>query len=131
MDFVGSVGSVAYRFDTQGILTVEAVEFYGRFDVKEGRDIHLLDIRMSGFASGAYQQDQNQITLTEMRSSDMFFSSVYLNEEMMSDVKADSFVPLFIKPFNNVHFTCSQDTLSLEFVNFSNIKGPLEFKRLR
>jgi len=131
LDFVGSVGSVAYRFDGQGVLTVEAAGFYGRFDVKEGNKLNMLDIRMNGFASGAYQVDGDTIQLTEMLSSDVEYSAIYLEEEMMNDAKADSFFPLFIDPYRIAKFQCSQERLTLQFANFPNIQEPLGFKRLR
>jgi len=131
LDFVGSVGSVAYRFDTQGVLTVEAAGFYGRFDVKEGNIMNMLDIRMNGFASGSYRIDGDTVQFTEMLSSEVEYSAIYLEEEMMNDAKADSFFPLFIDPYRNAVFQCSQERLTLEFANFSNIQEPLGFKRLR
>jgi hypothetical protein len=49
----------------------------------------------------------------------------------MSDVKADSFLPLFVEPYNVAKFKCDQNTLSLEILNFPSIQEPIEFKRLR
>jgi hypothetical protein len=131
LDFRDSVGSVAYRFDDKGILTVEAVNFNGSFDVKEGIDLVALDILMSGFASGRYQLEGNIVRVTEILSSEMQYSAIYDKEEMMSDVKANAFLPLFALPYNNATFSCDQDTLSLELPNFPNIQDALEFKRLR
>jgi hypothetical protein len=131
LKFIGSEGSVAYRFDNQEILTVEASNFNGKFDVRDGNDLNQLVINMSGFASGEYQQEGDAISLTQMRSSDMNYSAIYLQEEMMSDVKADAFLPLFIHPYTSARYKCTDDTLSLEFLNFPNIPAALEFKRLR
>jgi hypothetical protein len=131
LKFIKSLGSVAYRFDPQGGLTVEAVQFIGKFDVRAERDLLPLEIRMSGFASSKYEIDGEFVRAPEMLSSDMDYSVVYGQDEMMADVKADAFLPLFVQPHNSARFTCSQQTLSLEFVNFPNIDGPLEFKRLR
>ncbi len=131
LNFIGNVGSVAYRFDTQGVLTIEAAGFYGRFDVQEGGKLNMLDIRMNGFASGAYRVDGDTVQLTEMLSSDVQYSAIYLEEEMMNEAKADSFFPLFVDPYQIAKFQCSQEKLTLEFANFPNIQEPLGFKRLR
>ena len=131
LDYRDSMGSVAYRFAAEGVLTVEAVNFTGSFDVQEGIDLLTLDIQMSGFATGRYQLEGNLVRVTEILSSGMQFSALYDKEEMMSDVKADAFLPLFAKPYNNAAFTCDHEKLSLELPNFPNIQGALEFERLR
>ena len=82
-------------------------------------------------ASDSFASYGEFVRAPEMLSSDMDYSVVYGQDEMMADVKADAFLPLFVQPHNSARFTCSQQTLSLEFVNFPNIDGPLEFKRLR
>ena len=125
------VGSVAYRFDNQGILTVEAVTFQGVFDVKTDRDISSLEIKMEGFAVGGYQLEGDLVDLTEMKSSDMVFNASYSGEEMMTDVKADGFLPLFVAQYDSARIDCNKENLTLSFFNNPNIPKPLEFKRLR
>ena len=131
MDFVGSVGSVAYRFDVRNVVTVEAVSFQGRFDVKSEQDLSVLDIRMIGFTSGSYDLKGNTLNFLDMLSSDMTFEVFYQKEYMMDNARADSFLPLFVEPYRTANITCSQDALSLELINFPNIQEPIEFKRLR
>jgi len=131
LKFIASLGSVAYRFDPQGGLTVEAVQFIGKFDVREVQDLQPLEIKMGGFAASRFEFDDEFVRTTEMLSSDMDYSVLYRQEEMMADVKADGFLPLFVAPHNAARYTCSQQTLTLEFENFPNIDGPLMFKRLR
>lgn len=131
LSYVDSVGSVAYRFDNQSLVTVEAVNLNGRFDVKEGIELNTLDIRLSGFASGSFKLEEGVIHFSELLSSNMQYSAVYLNEEMMTDVQADSFLPLFVEPYRTAQYTCSQQKLTLELINFPNIQKPIEFKRLR
>lgn len=131
LKFIDSIGGVAYRFDQRGVLTVEAVQFIGKFDVREGIDLESLEIKMSGFASSKYEINGDQVITGELISSDMDFSALFGQDEMMADVKADSFLPLFVAPYNLAKYVCSEQSLSLEFVNFPNIDAPLVFKRLR
>ena len=128
---VKTVGGVAYRFDNAGVLTVEGAAFQGDIDVKDEATIVKLNIRMEGFASGRYQLDGNNIKISEMIDSEMTFSAAYDGEEMMADVKADGFLPLFVDPYISAQFDCSDTSLSLTFVNHPNILQPLQFKRLR
>lgn len=131
LKFVGSAGGVAYQFDDRGILTVEAVQFQGQFDVRDDTSLQVLEIRMSGFASSNYSIEGENVVTTEMLSSDMDYSAIYEQEQMMTDVRADAFLPLFVEPYKTARFTCSQESLALELINFPAIEGPLEFKRLR
>ena len=131
LEFVKSLGSVAYRFDNEGVVTVEAVSFQSRYDVKMGIELGILDIRMAGFASGNFELDGGGIQVVEMLSSNMSYHAYYQGEDMMSDAKANAFLPLFVPPFNSATFKCSQDSLAFEFVNHPGIQAPLEFKRLR
>ncbi|MCC6955310.1 MAG: hypothetical protein IT316_00865 [Anaerolineales bacterium] len=131
LKFINSIGGIAYRFDQRGVLTVEAVQFIGKFDVKIGINLEALEIKMSGFASSKYEIDGGQVKTVELLSSDMDFSALYGQDEMMADMKARDFLPLFVVPYNLANYTCSEQSLSLEFINFPNIDKPLEFKRLR
>jgi hypothetical protein len=131
LEFVKSIGSVAYRFDNEGVVTVEAVSFQGRYDVKMGIELGILDIRMAGFASGNFELTGDGIQVVEMLSSNMSYHAYFQGEDMMEDAKANTFLPLFVPPFNSATFKCSQDSLAFEFVNHPGINAPLEFKRLR
>jgi len=126
-----TIGGVAYRFDKAGVVTVEAAAFQSDIDVNEEASIVKLVIRMEGFASGRYRTDDDNIIISEMLDSDMAFSAAYDGEEMMADVKADGFLPLFVDPFMSAQFKCSETNLAFTFANHPNILQPLEFKRLR
>jgi hypothetical protein len=131
LEFVKAVGSVAYRFDNDGVVTVEAVSFQGRYDVKMGIELGILDIRLTGFASGNYVLAGDSIQVVDMLSSEMSYHAYFQGEDMMADAKANAFLPLFVSPFNSATFECGLDSLNLEFVNHPGIQAPLEFKRLR
>ncbi len=125
------VGGVAYRFDGSGYLTVEGAAFQGSIDVKDNTSLAKLEIRLNGFASGRYSTSDGSIHFSEMTNSDMTYNAIFDGEEMMADVKADSFLPLFVPPFNSAKIECSATSLSLSFENHPNINNPLIFKRLR
>ncbi len=131
LKFIGTVGSVGLRFYNEGIFAVEADQFMGRFDVPKGDQIDLLDIRMNGYASGNYQLDGDQLTITEMKRSDMTYQATIGQETMMSETHANKFLPLFVEPYNVGTVDCSAKTLSVKIPNFPNLPGSLEFTRLR
>ena len=124
---VKTVGGVAYRFDNTGVVTVEGVAFNSDIDVNEQPSIVKLTISMEGFASGRYHLEGNNVKISEMIDSDMTFSAVYDGEEMMADVTADGFLPLFVDPYLSAQFECSDTNLLLTFADHPNISQPIQF----
>jgi hypothetical protein len=124
-------GSVAYRFDNSGVVTVEAVSFQGEIDIRDATSVAKLTIRMEGFASGRYKLEDSTLTFSKMIDSDMFFSAAYDGEEMMTDVKADGFLPLFVFPYQSAQIVCSEKNLTITFIDNPNISLPLIFIRRR
>jgi hypothetical protein len=131
LKYKGMLGGVAYRFDPMGGLLVEAEGVQGRFDVRTVPELKTLDFKMQGFAGGDYEIEGDVVRIPKMTNSAMNFSAIYDDEEMMSDVKADSFLPLFVEPYNAAKFKCDQNTLTLEILNLPSIEEPIQFKRLR
>ena len=131
LEFVKSIGSVAYRFDNEGVVTVEAAGFQSRYDVKMGIELGILDIRLAGFASGNFELAGDSIQVVEMLNSNMSYHAYFQGDDMMTNTQANAYLPLFVPAFNSATYACSQDSLALEFVNHPGIESALEFKRLR
>ena len=130
LTYKGSAGGVGYRFDSKGVLTVEAVGFIGKFDVKEASGILPLEIKINGFASGTYTIDGDTVRLDKVLNSEMDYSATYAKEPMMGTKKIDDFAPLFLPPYTTAKFECSSDKLTLQIVNFPGYQEKIEFQRL-
>lgn len=124
-------GSAAYRFDEFGVLTVEAASFQADIEVLEENTLAKLVISMDGFASGNFSANSSLITLTDMIRSDMYFSALYDGEEMMSDMRADGYLPLFVAPNNTAEIDCAIDELSISFSGNPNLSQPLRLRKLQ
>jgi hypothetical protein len=61
LTYKDSEGGIGYRFDSKGMLTIEAVGFSGKFDVKDGSGTLPLEIKMNGFARGNYTIDGDTV----------------------------------------------------------------------
>jgi hypothetical protein len=130
LTYKDSAGGIAYRFDSKGVLTVEAVEFTGKFDVKQGSETSPLELKMNGFASGAYTIDGDTVHLDKVLTSDIDYSATYAGESMMTTRKIDDFAPLFLPPYTTAKFECTSDKLTLQIVNFPGFQEKIEFQRL-
>ena len=128
--FKKSAGGIAYRFDSKGVLTVEAVTFDGRFDVKQGAEVLPLEMKMEGFASGAYTINGDTVVIDKVISTDVQFTAVYARESMMDTKNVENFAPLFQVPYTSAKFECTADTLTLLIENFPGIQEKIEFQRL-
>ncbi len=129
LTYKSSAGGIAYRFDSKGVLTVEAVAFTGKFDVKEAAGTSPLEIKINGFATGAYTIDGDTVRLDKVLTSYIDYSATYAGESMMSTKKIDDFAPLFLPPYTTVKFECTSDMLTLQIVNFPGYQEKLEFQR--
>ncbi len=130
LEFKDSSGGIGYRFDSKGVLTIEAVNLIGRFDVKQGAELAPLEIKISGFASGAYTIKGDTVSLNNALSSEMPFLALYDGESMMDTKKAAEFAPLFLPPYTTARFECSADKLTLQILNFPGYQEKLEFQRM-
>jgi len=128
--FKDSSGGIGYRFDSKGVLTIEAVNFIGKFDVKQGAEVAPLEIKISGFASGAYTINGDTVSLNNVLSSEIAFVALYDGDNMMDTKKAAEFVPLFLPPYTTARFECSADKLILQILNFPGYQEKLEFQRV-
>jgi hypothetical protein len=129
LTYQSSAGGIGYRFDNKGVLTIEAVQFTGKFDAKEGAGTVPLEIKMNGYASGAYTIDGATIRLDKVLTSYIDYSATYAGETMMSTKKVDDFAPLFLPPYNTAKFECTADKLTLQIVNFPGYQEKIEFER--
>jgi len=127
--YKNSSGGIAYRFDDKGVLTVEAVGFTGKFDVKQGSETLPLEFKMNGFASGAYTVDGDTIHLSKVLNSGIDYSATYAGESMMSTKQIDDFAPLFLPPYTAAKFECTSDNLTLQILNFPGFQEKIEFQR--
>ncbi len=130
LTFKDSKGGIAYRFDNQGVLTIEAVGFDGKFDVKQGAEIAPLEMKMSGFASGAYTIAGDTVSLTKVISSEIQLLATYAGESMMDTKRVVDFAPLFVPSYTSAKFECTPETLTLQIVNFPSLQEKIEFQRL-
>lgn len=130
LTYKSSGGGIAYRFDSKGVLTVEAVEFAGKFDVKQGAEVSPLEIKMNGFASGAYTINGDIVSLGKVLSSEILYSATYAGEPMMNTQKVSDFAPLFLPPYTTAKFECTSETLTLQIVNFPGYQEKIEFQRM-
>jgi hypothetical protein len=130
LTFKSSAGGIGYRFDTKGVLTVEAVGFTGKFDVKEASKTLPLEIKMNGFASGTYMIDGDTVRVDKVLNSEMEYSATYGGEPMMGTKKIDEFAPLFLPPYTTAKFECTSEKLTLQLVNFPGYQEKIEFQRL-
>jgi len=131
LKYVDSGGGIAYRFDNQGVLTMEAVNFFGRFDVKLPQALAPLELKMNGFASGKYTFDEEVVRVEETLTSDIDYSAIFDGESMMDDARVNQFAPLFMEPYNAARVECSPEKLTLDVLNFPGVQERIEFKRLR
>lgn len=106
------------------------VTFDGRFDVKQDAEILPLEMKMEGFASGAYTINGDTVVLDKVISTDVQFTATYARETMMDTKNVEKFAPLFQEPYTTAKFECTADTLTLLIVNFPGIQEKLEFQRL-
>jgi hypothetical protein len=130
LTYKDSRGGIGYRFDSQGILSIEAVEFTGKFDVKDGARIWPLETRMNGFASGTYVLDGDTVRLDKVLTSEIEYTATYSGEQMMGTKKVDEFAPLFLPHYTTAKFECTPDKLTLQILNFPGYQEKIEFKRL-
>jgi hypothetical protein len=130
LTFKNSMGGIAYRFDSKGVLTVEAVEFIGKFDVKQATEVLPLEIKMTGFGSGAYTINGDTVTLDKVLSSEIDYSATYAGESMMITKRIEEFAPLFLPPYRTAKFECTSDKLTLQILNFPGYQENIEFQRL-
>jgi hypothetical protein len=128
--FKDSRGGIGYRFDSEGVLTVEAVEFDGKFDVKEGAGTLPLEIKINGFASGTYMINGDTVSLDKVLNSAIDYSATYAGEPMMNTKKIDEFAPLFLPPYTTAKFECTSDKLILQILDFPGYQEKIEFQRL-
>jgi len=125
-----SAGGIGYRFDNKGVLTIEAVGFTGKFDVKDDSGTLPLEIKMNGFASGNYTTDGDTVHLDKVVASEMDYLATYGGEPMMNTKQIDEFAPLFVSPYTTAKFECTSDKLSLQIFNFPGYQEKIEFQRL-
>ena len=130
LTYKDSGGGIGYRFDSKGGLTVEAVGFTGKFDVKKASGIQPLEIKMNGFASGTYTIDGDTVRLDKVLNSELEYVATYAKEQMMGTKKIDEFAPLFLPPYTTAKFVCTSDKLTLQILNFPGYQEKIEFKRL-
>jgi len=131
LKYMGTVGSVGMRFYNDGIIAVQAENFMGRFDVKVGGEIQILDITINGFANGQYKLDGDRLTILGVKRDEMTYKATFNDEVMMSEKQAKKFLPLFLEPYTQADVSCNLETLTLNLINFPGASSPLEFKRLR
>ena len=125
-----SRGGIGYRFDSKGVLTVEAVGFTGKFDVKQGSETLPLEIKMSGFGSGTYTINGDTVMLDKVLTSEIDYSATYGGEPMMNTKQIEEFAPLFLPPYTTARFECTSDKLTLQILNFPGYQEKIEFQRL-
>ena len=130
LTYKDSAGGIGYRFDSKGVLTIEAVGFNGKFDVKEGAETLPLEIMMNGFASGTFTINSDTVQLDEVVTSEIEYSATYGGEPMMSTNKVAEFAPLFLPPYTTAKFECNSETLTLQLLNFPGYQEKIEFQRL-
>jgi hypothetical protein len=130
LTYKDSRGGIGYRFDSHGVLSIEAVEFSGKFDVKDGARILPLETRMNGFANGTYTLDGDTVRLDKVLNSEIEYTATYSGEQMMGTKKVDEFAPLFLPPYTTAKFECTPDKLTLQILNFPGYQEKIEFKRL-
>jgi hypothetical protein len=125
-----SGGGIGYRFDSKGVLTVEAVGFTGNFDIKQGSETLPLEIKMNGFASGTYTINGDTVMLNKVLTSAIDYSATYDGEPMMNTKQINEFAPLFLSPYTTAKFECTSDKLMLQILNFPGYQEKIEFQRL-
>jgi hypothetical protein len=130
LTFKDSGGGIGYRFDDKGVLTIEAVDFTGKFDVKDGVDILPLLIKINGVASGSYKLGDGTVSLDRVLSSEIFYSASYAEETMMATNKVSDFSPLFLPAYPSAKFECTTDKLTLQIENFPGYQEKIEFERI-
>jgi hypothetical protein len=130
LTYKDSRGGIGYRFDSKGVLAIEAVEFAVKFDVKEASGIMPLETKMNGFASGTYTIDGDTVRLDKVLNSEIEYTATYAGEQMMDTKKVDEFAPLFLPPYTTAKFECTPDKLTLQILNFPGYQEKIEFKRL-
>jgi hypothetical protein len=128
--FKKSTGGIGYRFDSNGVLAVEAVEFAGTFDVKESSGTLPLEIKINGFGSGTYTIDGDTVHLDQVLTSEIDYLATYAGEPMMSTKKIGEFAPLFLPPYTTAKFECTSDELTLQILNFPGYQEKIEFQRV-
>jgi hypothetical protein len=130
LTYKNSAGGIGYRFDSNGVLTVEAVGFTGKFDVKEGAGTLPLEIKINGFASGTYTINGDTVLLDKVLTSEIEYFATYAGDPMMSTKQIDEFAPLFLPPYTTAKFECTSDKLTLLILNFPGFQEKIEFQRL-
>jgi hypothetical protein len=113
------------------VLTIEAVNLNGRFEVNLPPDLIPLEFSMNGFASGKYSFDDEVVRVEKVLTSDIDFSAMFGGESMMGDARVNQFAPLFMEPYNAARYECSPEELKLEILNFPGVQEQLEFIRLK
>jgi hypothetical protein len=130
LTYKDSGGGIGYRFDSKGVLTVEAVGFTGKFDVDEGAKTLPLEIKMNGFASGTYTNTGDTIRLDKVLDSEIDYLATYAGEVMMNTRQIDEFAPLFVPPYTTAKFECTSDRLTMQILNFPGYQEKIEFQRV-
>jgi len=130
LTYKDSEGGIGYRFDRKGVLTIEAVGFSGKFDVKDGNGTLPLEIKMNGFASGNYTIDGDTVHMDKVLASEIDYLATYAGEPMMNTNQVDEFAPLFLSPYTTAKFECTSDKLTLQILNFPDYQEKIEFQRL-
>jgi hypothetical protein len=125
-----SEGGIGYHFDSKGVLTIEAVGFSGKFDVKDSSGTLPLEIKMKGFASGNYIIDGDTVHMGKVLTSEIDYLATYAGEPMMNTNQVDEFAPLFLSPYTTAKFECTSDMLTLEILNFPDYQEKIEFQRM-
>jgi len=130
LTYKSSAGGLGYRFDSKGLLTVEAVGFTGKLEVKDGAKSLPLEIKINGFGSGTYTINDATVHLDKVLTSEIDYSATYAGEPMMNTRKIEEFAPLFLSPYTTARFECTSETLTLQILNFPGYQEKIEFQRL-
>jgi hypothetical protein len=130
LTFKDSGGGIGYRFDENGVLTIEAVDFTGKFDAKDGADILPLLIKINGVASGSYKLGDGTVSLDRVLSSEIYYTARYAEETMMATNKVSDFSPLFLPAYPTAKFECNAEKLTLQIENFPGYQEKIEFERI-
>ncbi|MEW5869299.1 MAG: hypothetical protein AB1894_08495 [Chloroflexota bacterium] len=132
LHFKGAAGAVGYAFSADGVLTVQALNWMGQFDVRDREILYALNLSMVGFASGAYTLEGDTLRVNEVKdSSGISFQAMMDQETMMDSINVQDFAPLFVAPFTVGRITCSETELRLEILNLPTAQEPLVFVRVK
>lgn len=130
LQFVDAGGVVGYSFDQQGKVFVDVIAWMSQMSLQEGDQNYPLDMNMIGDASGSYQLDGDQLSVTSIDQSNLAFEAFLDGMSMMRSLDVAEFAPLFNKAYPVVQMECSETTLSLKILDQPGLNEPIEFQRV-